>query len=127
MASSTFQRDRDLTRIMTAASYVSFNNGDPGRTGTGGTDVTTAIRAAGRVLIAANAWAAISNDGTKRRTSNSGALSFGNAVNTQVVTHAILWDAASGGNCLHIFDSAYTSTAGAPVTIAIGALVLEAP
>jgi len=127
MSASTAKRDLDIGDIRNQDNYVSFNNGDPGRTGTGGTDVTTAIRAAGRVLIPSGAWAAISNDGTKRRTSNSAAISFGNAVNTQVITHVIVWSAAVGGVCQGVAASPFTSTAGAPVTIAIGALVVEAP
>jgi hypothetical protein len=127
MGSSTYTRDRNLNLIRTQDNWVSFNNGDPGPTGTGGTDVTTAIRTAGRVQIPSGAWAAISNDGNKRRTSNNAAVSFGNAVNVQPVTHAILWDAATGGNCIHVFVNIYTSTAGADVTIGVGAIVLESP
>lgn len=123
---STNRRDAIINGITSINLYAEFYNGAPARDGTGGTVVTSLLRSGGRLLIpATTSWAAISNDGTKRRTSNSVALASGNSLNNQDVTHTALFDASTGGNCVGILSTPFTATAGAPVTFAIGALVIE--
>ncbi|WP_416355576.1 hypothetical protein ACLNGM_15160 [Aureimonas phyllosphaerae] len=76
-----------------AALYVALFNGDPTDTGTGGTEVTATIRAAGRVAGAFGA----PNDGVIK---NSAVVNYGAAAASATVSHFALFDAASGGNLL---------------------------
>ena len=111
--------------------HMSLHNGNP--TGTGlVADVTTTVRVAGRISIAnTSSWNAIGGTGETRETTNSILLDFGNsagAVSGQV-THAALWDAASGGNCLEFTPliTPITVLTGTPVSVLIGNLKLRLP
>lgn len=75
------------------ALYVALFNGDPTDTGTGGTEVTTTIRTAGRVAGSFGA----PNDGVIK---NSAVVNFGAANASATVSHFALYDAASAGNLL---------------------------
>ena len=101
-----------------AAVYVALFNGDPTDTGTGGTEVTSTIRTAGRV-------AATFGAPTNGVISNSSIVSFGAAAGTANVTHFALFDAATAGN--EIVSGALSSgsgsvSAGSTVSFAVGAL-----
>ncbi len=102
-----------------AALYVALFNGDPTDAGTGGTEVTTSVRTAGRV-------AATFGAPSGKSMANSAAVSFGNAANAVgSVTHFAVFDAASGGNMLgsnSLGSGAGAISAGAAVSFATGAL-----
>ena len=110
-----------------ATLYLAFYSSDPGRSGTGGADITTSIVAAGRVAIASSAWGAITANGNARRISNAAAISLGNAASTITNTHIGIWTAASGGNFIGNGTSPFTVTSGQPYTIAALALNVELP
>jgi hypothetical protein len=94
------------------ALYVALFNGDPTDAGTGGTEVTTSVRTAGRV-------AATYGAPSGKNMTNSAAVSFGNSANAVAsVTHFAVFDAATAGNMLG--SNALQSGAGA---IAAGSLV----
>jgi hypothetical protein len=98
--------------------YVALFNGDPTDAGTGGTEVTTTIRVAGRVAATFGAASA-------KSMSNSGTVSFGNAAGGATVTHFGVFDAASSGNMLgsnSLSSGGGAISAGAAVSFAIGAL-----
>lgn len=104
-----------------AALYVGLFNGDPTDAGTGGTEVTTTIRALGRVVVT---YGAVS--GSPAAMSNSAAVDFGNAAGAATVTHFAVFDAATGGN--QLFNAALTGGAqavsqGNSVSFAAGQLV----
>lgn len=103
-----------------AAIYVALFNGDPGESGSGGTEVTTTIRAAGRPSVA---FGAISSGAI----SNSGIVDFGSAAGGATVTHFGLYDASSAGNLLAsaALTTSRTVVSGNAVTFAAGALSLE--
>lgn len=97
--------------------YVALFNGDPTATGSGGTEVTTTIRAAGRLAVT---WGAVSS----RETSNSADIDFGTADGAATVTHAAIFDAASSGNmlCYSPVDNTRNILSGDPVVIPTGDL-----
>lgn len=102
-----------------AALYVALFNGDPTDAGTGGTEVTTTIRAAGRVAVT---FGAISGGGTM---ASNAAVNFGNAAGSATVTHFAIFDAASAGNLLGsaaLTGGSQSITAGTAVSFASGAL-----
>ena len=76
-----------------AAIFVGLFNGDPTDAGSGGTEVTTTIRVAGRVAVTLGA----PSDGVM---TNSAEVSFGTAAGAATVTHYGIFDAASSGNLL---------------------------
>ena len=128
---STYFRDGILsylkgTALPTAPAnlYVALYSVAPSRAGTGGTENTTSIRSAGRVAIASSGWDAVEASGNSRQIKNTSAFSFGNADNTASVVFIGLWDAATAGNFYGGVASPFTSTAGAPVTIPAGALII---
>jgi len=103
-----------------AAVYVALFNGDPTDTGAGGTEVTTTIRAAGRVAVI---FGAISNGGTM---SNGAIVDFGNAAGAATVTHFAIFDAASAGHLLGsgaLTSGSQAISAATPVSFAAGALI----
>jgi len=110
---------------------MSLHNGNP--TGTGlVADVTTTVRVAGRISIAnTSSWSAIGGTGEVRETTNSILLDFGASagVVSGQVTHAALWDADVGGNCLEFTPliTPITVGIGTPVSILIGNLKLRLP
>ncbi len=102
-----------------AAVYVALWNGDPTDTGTGGTEVTTTIRAAGRVAVT---FGSITGGGTM---SNSAIVNFGNAAGAATVTHFAIMDAASAGNMLGsgpLTSGSQAISSGTPVSFAAGAI-----
>lgn len=76
-----------------SAVYVALFNGDPTDAGTGGTEVTTTVRTAGRV---AETFGAV----TGKSMANSAVVNFGNAAGGTPFTHFGIFDAVSGGNML---------------------------
>lgn len=72
-----------------AGLYVAFFNGDPTNAGTGGAEVTTSIRAAGRLAGSFTRSGGVLTLNT--------ALDYGNAVANTTFTHLALFDAQSGG------------------------------
>jgi len=97
--------------------YVGIFNGDPGEAGSGGSEVTTTVRPAGRPTVT---FGSISAGAIL----NSGVVDFGTAAGGASVTHFGLFDAASSGNLIAsgILDNARTVATGNAVTFAIGAL-----
>jgi hypothetical protein len=101
-----------------AAVYVALFNGDPTDAGSGGTEVTTTIRTAGRV---AATFGAVSS----KAIANSALVDFGNAAGTASVTHFAVFDAASAGNMLGsnaLSSGSGSITSGTATNFAIGAL-----
>lgn len=101
-----------------SAVYVALFNGDPTDAGTGGTEVTTTIRTAGRV---AETFGAISG----KSMANNAVVNFGAAAGGASITHFAVFDAASGGNMLG--SNALTTgsgavSAGTTISFAAGAL-----
>ncbi len=76
-----------------SAVYVGFLNGDPTRAGSGGTEITTNIRSAGRLVVAFDAPVS----GVMTNTSK---IDFGASAQTTVIRAIGIYDAASGGNLL---------------------------
>jgi hypothetical protein len=97
-----------------AGLYVSLWDGDPNGAGS---DVTTTIRAAGRVAVTLGTV----SDGV---VSNSVEIDFGNADAGATVSYFQIHDAASGGNALATaaVTATKTITAGDPVKWSVGAL-----
>jgi len=109
---------RNTALTSPAAVYLALFNGDPTDAGTGGTEVTTTIRAAGRVAITFGA----PSGGVS---SNSAAVDFGTADAGATVSYIGIYDAASAGNLLAhdaITGGAQTISTGNPVSVAIGDL-----
>lgn len=102
--------------------YIAWYSSDPGRTGTGGTDITTSVRAAGRLAIASSGWTAIADDGAARKIDNSAGLTIGSAASTISSTHIGIWDASSGGNFIARAVAPYSFISGTSYSIAIGDL-----
>jgi hypothetical protein len=98
--------------------YIAWYSSDPGRAGTGGTDITTSVRAAGRLAIASSGWTAIADDGSARKIDNSGSLSMGAAASTISSTHIGLWDASSGGNFIARAVAPFSYISGTSYSIA---------
>jgi hypothetical protein len=126
---STYLRDAILswikgTTFPTAPTnfYIAFYSSDPGRAGTGGTDITTSVRAAGRIAIASSGWSAITADGNSRLINNSAGLTIGSAASTISSTHIGVWDASSGGNFIAKAVAPYSFISGTSYSIAIGDL-----
>jgi len=103
-----------------AALYVALFNGDPTDTGSGGDEVTTDIRTAGR--LAATFGSITGNTSI----ANSAEVDFGAAAGGETVSHFAIFDAASGGNMLgsNALASSQTVVAGNLVKFAIGALTI---
>lgn len=96
--------------------YVALWNGDPGEAGSGGTEVTTTIRVAGRVAVTFD----VPVDGV---TANTALVDFGDAAGAATISHFAIMDAASAGNML--FKTAITGgsqsvSAGNGVSFAAG-------
>lgn len=103
-----------------AAVYLALFNGDPTDAGTGGTEVTTTIRAAGRVAITFGA----SSGGVSTTTAD---VDFGTADAGATVSHIGIYDAASAGNLLAhdaITGGSQAISTGNPVKIATGDLTV---
>jgi hypothetical protein len=101
-----------------AAVWLGLWNGDPGDGGSGGAEVTTAIRPGGRVAVPFGAVSA-------GAMSNGGAIDFGPAAGPATVSHFALFDAGSGGNLLMsgpLGGGAQAVAAGNGVGVAAGAL-----
>lgn len=103
------------------AVYIGLFSSDPTDANTGGTEVTTTIRVAGRLACTFGAIAS-------KAMSNSAAIDFGNAAGGATVTHFAAFDAATVGNKL--FSGALvtprTVTTGDPVKFIIGDLDVSA-
>jgi hypothetical protein len=98
-----------------AAVFAGLFNGDPR---SGGTEVTTTIRPAGRVAITFASPAA----GVM---SNSSDVDYGNSAGNASVTHVGIYDAASSGNLLAAKSvGSQTIATGAAVKFVAGALTV---
>jgi hypothetical protein len=96
--------------------YLGLFQGDPTDAGGGGTEVTTSVRAAGRV-DASGKFGTVTTAAGANTIANNAAIGFGAAASAvSGVTHAATFDAASGGNLLRVY-----ALTGAPVNIALGA------
>jgi len=103
-----------------AALYVGLFNGDPTDAGSGGDEVTTDIRTAGRL---AATFGAVSGNTS---IANSAEVDFGAAAGGETVSHFAIFDAASGGNMLGsaALASSQTVVTGNLVKFAVGALTI---
>jgi hypothetical protein len=102
-----------------AACYVALFNGNPKTTGT---EVTTTIRAAGRVAIAFDAIAA----GSDNDLTNASDADFGSSAgNVPVLDYAAVFDDSAAGNLLFskaVPGGPYAIATGSPVKFIAGAL-----
>ena len=100
-----------------ATVYVALFNGDPTAAGSGGTEVTTTIRAGGRVAVD---WGAVAS----RARANDAQIDFGTAAGAATVTHAAIFDASTAGNMLAYtpLDNTRNVNAGDPVVFPVGDL-----
>jgi hypothetical protein len=103
-----------------ATTYCALFNGDPTDAGSGGTEVTTTIEAAGRQAIT---WGAPSG----KIMSNSADVDFGNADAGATITHIAIFDAATVGNMLGSFalSPSRVVTTGDPVKFSVGDLIWD--
>ena len=111
---------RNTALTSPAAVYLALFNGDPTDAGTGGTEVTTTIRAAGRLAITFGA----PSGGV---IANTAEVDFGTADAGATVSHIGIYDAASAGNLLThaaITGGSQTVNTGNPVSVAIGDLTV---
>jgi len=107
------------------AVYVGLFDGDPTDAGSGGTEVTTTVRAAGRV---AATFGSITTASGANTIANTDEVDFGDADGSVDVTHFGVFDAASAGNLLYsnaITGGEQSIGAAAEVSFAVGALVLS--
>ena len=105
--------------------YVGLFNGDPTDAGTGGTEVTTTVRTAGRV---AATFGTVTVNAGADTIANTGAVDFGNAAAGATFTHFAVFDAASAGHILWsnaLTGGTQTVSAGTDVSFAVGALVIS--
>ena len=101
----------------TTTRYVGLWDGDPKA---GGTEVTTTIRAAGRLALSATAADSQGN------ASNSLEVNFGDAAGAASVSYVGIHDASSAGNLITadaLSGGTQEITAGTPVVFAAGELV----
>jgi hypothetical protein len=91
-ANKLLDHARGVAYTPPAGLYVALFSVAPTDTG-GGTEVTTTIRAAGRLAATFGASAG-------RQIANSAAVDFGLSAGSANVTHFGIFDAASGGNLL---------------------------
>ena len=108
-----------------SAVYVGLFNGDPLDTGAGGTEVTTTIRAGGRV---AATFGTITTNAGANTVANTGTVDFGAAAGGATVTHFGIFDAASAGNLLYasaLTGGSQAISATNLVSFAAGALVVS--
>lgn len=112
----------DGTNMPSAPSdvYVAVHDGSPTDAGTGGTEVTTTIRVAGRVAVT---WDSI----VSKTRANSADVDFGNAAGGCNATHISIWDAASAGNmlCSAALPTPRTIATSDPVKVAVGDLIVD--
>lgn len=103
-----------------AAVYCALYDGDPTDAGSGGSDVTVTIRAAGRVAVTFGAVSA-------KSIANSADVDFGDADAGADITHYGVWDAATAGNMLFSaeLDTPRTVVTSDPVKFATGDLKLD--
>lgn len=95
-----------------ATVYLALFNGDPQAAGS---EITTSVRAAGRLAIT---WSALAS-GTGNTFENNGAIDFGNSANGSLsCSHIAIFDASSSGN--RLWSKAVT---GGPLSIALGSSV----
>lgn len=97
--------------------YVALFNGNPTVAGTSGTEVTTSVRAAGRL---AAGFAAISGG----KIANAANVDFGLSAAGATITHIAIFSAASGGNMLGFkaLPTALPVVTGDPVLFEAGKL-----
>jgi hypothetical protein len=101
-----------------SAVYIGFVNGDPTRAGTGGTEITTTIRTAGRLAITFDSPV----NGVMTNTSK---VDFGASAGSTTIKAIGIYDAASGGNLLFYKNIPQLSvSAGQNVIIKKGSLRL---
>ncbi|HEX8414603.1 MAG TPA: hypothetical protein VF637_12075 [Sphingomicrobium sp.] len=107
-----------------SAVYVALFSADPTDAGTLTNEVTTTIRAAGRVAATFGAVSTGSGTGT---IANSAAVDFGTAAGGATVTHFGVFDAASAGNMLGSGTiTGGTISTGNAVSFAAGSLTISA-
>ncbi len=101
-----------------ASVFCALFNGDPLDTGAGGSEVTTTIRAAGRVAITFGA------NTSNESIANTASVDFGAADAGATVDFFAIFDAASAGNMLFhsALDNSRTVLTDDPVEFPIGDL-----
>ena len=131
---STYARDATISALFlnvgftpVATLHLAFYSSDCGRAGTSGTDITTSIRAAGRLAVASSSWSAITANGNARFINNAAALSLGNAAASITNAFIGIWTQASGGNFITRVSAPFTVTSGQPYTIGVNSLNIEFP
>jgi hypothetical protein len=95
-----------------ATVYLALFNGDPQAAGS---EITTSVRAAGRLAIT---WSSLAS-GTTNTFENNGDIDFGaSATGSLSLSHIAIFDASSSGN--RLWSKAVT---GGPLSVALGANV----
>lgn len=128
MTRSNYTRDKYLNWIKGTAFgtapttvYVGLYSSDP-TPANSGTEVTTTIRAAGRV---AATFGSITQSTPYNTMTHAADIDFGNAAGGATVTHFGVFDASSGGNLLD-YEALTTTrviTTGLPVKFVAGSLI----
>ncbi len=90
-----------------------------------GAEVTATIRPAGRILIPANLWSAITSSGNSSQIATASVIDFGaSAGSVGSLTHLSFWDAATGGNLIGFASRDPMDIAiGDPVLISVGGVI----
>ena len=101
--------------------YCGLFSGNPK---TGGTEVTTSIRAAGRVAVSFSSL----SSGTGTQIDNSADVDFGASDGSATLAYVGFFDASSGGNLLWsraLVGGPYAITASMPVKFNTGGIVFN--
>jgi hypothetical protein len=104
--------------------FVGLFSSDPTDTGAAGTEVTTTIRAAGRVAVTFGANSG-TGDGVTSVT-NDAIVDFENAAAGATVTHYGIFDAASAGNMIvsDALTASKTVNTGDPVSFPVSSITI---
>jgi hypothetical protein len=94
-----------------ATVYLALHDGNPK---VSGVEVTTTVRAAGRLAVA---WT-VPASGVDNELTNSADADFGDADNDASLAYASIWDASSGGNLI-----ASKALPGGPFSVLAGSSV----
>lgn len=93
--------------------YVALFSSDPTDASTGGTDVTSTLRVAGRLGVTGSSTFGAAS-GSPASISNSAIIDFGTAAAGATVSHVAIFDASTSGNKL------YSGALTTPRTFATG-------
>jgi len=122
---TNYLENLNLNALKAMTTFVGLFSGDPTDTGAGGSEVTTTLRAAGRVAVT---FGSITSGTGANSIANSGELDFGDADAGATITHFGVFDAASSGNLLYagaLGGGSKSIDAGEVVKFPAGSLVIS--